>query len=311
MADCTVCKKSVTTTRQNSSIACMDCKKPCHGTCVNMTKDDIECLLSQGQPWRCPPCSKVRRSSMVLNTPDKSKTETSRIIEMLKEAKEERTKMDSEMNKSFEFVHKLIEDQKNVLKEQNKQLADFMNLVQGLQDENQQLRKRVKELETRIDDTEQYQRANTVEIYGIPELPDEDTYEVVSKVGAALDMDISRDMVDICHRLGKSKDPGRPSGIIVKFVRREVKQILLKKRRKRNRDFTTQHVGYQISSGPIPVFINESLTLTKIGLYKAAKEAKKSKGYKYLWVQNGRVLMRQADDTSVIHIATKEDIASL
>lgn len=68
----------------------MDCEKACHGICVNMTKDDAECLFSQDQSWRCSPCSKA------LSSPDKSKNDI--LHDMLKEAEEERARMDLKIN---------------------------------------------------------------------------------------------------------------------------------------------------------------------------------------------------------------------
>lgn len=310
MSHCNVCRKAIATTRQNSSIACSDCKKMCHSGCVNMTKDDVDCVVSQGQAWRCPPCAKTRRSSMTA-TPDKGKLDISHVINMLKEAKDDRRRMETEMGKAFEFVHKLIDDQKVIMNDQNKQVSEFIKVIEALQEENNRLKNKVRDLECRLEENEQYLRANTLEIHGIPELANEDTYEIVSKVGTALDMNISRDMVDICHRLGKRRGSDRPAGIIVKFVRREVKQNMLSKRREKKSNFTTENVGYQVSSGPSVVYVNESLSPGKRRVYAAAREAKRTKHYKYLWIRNGKIFMRQDDSAPAVTIASLEDIDTL
>lgn len=310
MSDCNVCKKAVATTRQNSSIVCSDCKKLCHGSCVNMNKEDVECIVSQNQAWRCPPCTRLRRSSMS-STPDKQgKPDIAQVISLLKEAKDERKRIEVDMNKAFDFVHKQIDDQKVILSDQAKKFSDLIQMLEDLQEENKYLKSKVKDLECRLDDSEQYSRANTVEIHNIPELPSEDTYEIVSKVGVALDLDISRDMIDVCHRLGKREDSGRPAAIIVRFVRREVKQNMLVKRRARKRDFTTKHVGYQ-TSDPKIVYVNESLCPGRRRVYAAAREAQRSKGYKFLWIRNGRILMRRDENAPVKALYSLDDVDCL
>ncbi|KAG8284705.1 hypothetical protein J6590_097214 [Homalodisca vitripennis] len=46
-----------------------------------------------------------------------------------------------------------------------------------------------------------YMCSNTLEIQWIPESKNEEVYEVVKKVGVALDINISRKTIDVCYRL--------------------------------------------------------------------------------------------------------------
>lgn len=91
-----------------------------------------------------------------------------------------------------------------------------------------------------------------------------------------LDMEKKEEMVDASHRLRNRKD-GNPPTVIVKFVRRLDKQILLQKRRVK-RIISTVQMGYPTTS---PVCMNESITFLRLKIYAAAREIKKEKNYRF------------------------------
>jgi hypothetical protein len=308
MSDCSVCKKS--TGQARHKIVCCDCKSHCHLNCVNLTKDDLDYFASEKQMWRCPPCSKLRKLSMSAQSGESdSSALLSEVIDKLNEASEDRKRIEAEINKSFDFVHEQVNEQKNVLKEQSAKLSEYLQLIENLRLENVNLKKKVAELELRLEDSEQYTRSNTVEIQGIPENKNEDVYEIVRQVGVALDMNFSREAIDVCHRLGKRPDSIRPAGIVVKFVRREVKQTMLEKRRVK-RNLNTKDVGFTQTNAE-PVYINESLSPAKRKLFAAARVLKREKGYTYLWVRNGKIFMRKSQGDPVIVISSQEQIEKL
>jgi len=155
---------------------------------------------------------------------------------------------------------------------------------------------------------EQYSRSNCLEIHGIPEEKTEDVVSVVKEVGKALDMPITDTMIDACHRLGRR--PGtnsQPPAIIVKFVRRLDKEEMLRKRRVK-RNLSTRHMNLTMDT---PVYINESLSPMRRRLFVMAKEVKKTKNFKYLWVRNGKIFLRRQDNNPVIHVTCQADLSKL
>ncbi|XP_046686224.1 uncharacterized protein LOC124371900 [Homalodisca vitripennis] len=171
--------------------------------------------------------------------------------------------------------------------------------MESLTLENVQLKKKVAALENRVEEMEQYSRSNCVEIHGIPEEKTENVVSVVKEVGKALDMPITDSMIDACHRLGRRSGPNnQPAAIIVKFVRRLDKEELMKKRTVK-KNFSTRHINMTTDS---QIYINESLSPARRRLFVMAREAKKTKNFKYLWVRNGKILMRRDDGQPVIHV---------
>ena len=125
--------------------------------------------------------------------------------------------------------------------------------------EVEDLRHQIQELSDEKDDMENYVRRNTIVISGpsiTPAVTHEDTYAtVIDIVNRKLEFQLSRQDIDVCHRLPapKGNDPNRQSDpakkpIIVKFVRREVKHQILRASRNKK---------------PNNIYFNESLSSTR------------------------------------------------
>lgn len=308
---CKVCAKS--TTGSKSKIQCVDCQMFLHGSCVNLSKNDIAFYEQEGEVYRCDDCNKARRKSMQVESElGKSTPNIEDVLELLgvmrEENQQQSKKLESEMGKSLEFNQGQIEELSAVVKRQTESLRKFEEMYSLIVDENAKLKKNINVLEQRLDEMEQYSRVNCIEINGIPEEKTESVLEIVKKVGSSLDMTITDDMVDSCHRLGQTFQ-GRTRGIIVKFVRRSVKEELLQKRRVK-RNLNTHHIGFGDRSADV-VYINESLTPLRRKIHTAARALKKEKGYQFLWIRNGRILLRTNEGAKVISLTSIEQVEEL
>jgi hypothetical protein len=185
--------------------------------------------------------------------------------------------MEKDFNESYESFHNQIKGTTEALRTANEKNEHYFKLINDIVAENNQLKKRVQELEGRNDDIEQYSRVNSLEIHGIPLDKNENVLTVVKQVGKALDLEITDAMVDACHRLGRGADPASPPGIIVKFVRRMDKEELLRIRRVK-RTLSTRHMGMAMDN---PVYINESLTKRRRLLYNSARKVRRSNSSTY------------------------------
>lgn len=56
------------------------------------------------------------------------------------------------------------------------------------------------------------------------------------------------------------------------------------------------------------IFINEHLSYGTKLILKQAKDMAKQNGFKYVWVRDGRVLVRKSDRSSVISISSDDDV---
>ena len=93
--------------------------------------------------------------------------------------------------------------------------------------------------------------------------------------------------ISISHRLPSRQ--GQIPPIIVKFVRRDMRDKIYKMRRGLSSK-TALHLGYHLESR---LFINESLTQQSRALLRAAKAFKRDHHYKFVWTKYGKILLKK------------------
>lgn len=308
MANCGSCTKSITS--KQVKLECSDCGREFHAACYKMSKADVECVTADGLPWRCKSCAETRRRSMRFDSDlEEGKYTLDDIMKKITEIAEAQKLQEVNVNKSHESLSEKLDENTKAVIDHKASMDNCLKLIEDLTTENKQLKKKVNDLEQRVEEMEQYSRLNTVEIQGIPEEKNEDVVSVVKAVGKALDMTISESMIDACHRLGKSRTASnnQPPGIIVKFVRRLDKDSLLQKRRVKS-NFSTRHMNLAMDQ---PVYINEALSPTRRRLCAEARKLKREKKYQYLWVRGGKIFLRREEGAPVIQVTCEDDLAKL
>ncbi|XP_039300755.1 rab proteins geranylgeranyltransferase component A 2-like, partial [Nilaparvata lugens] len=103
-----------------------DCNKSFHGKCVNLSADDVNYLLDQGDVWRCTPCSQLRRKSMVLES--KSTVTYDDIFKLVNELKEDIKRVETSLGTSLNSCHEeLAETKKSTGPEGGNHETDFQD----------------------------------------------------------------------------------------------------------------------------------------------------------------------------------------
>ncbi|XP_054259306.1 uncharacterized protein LOC128984047 [Macrosteles quadrilineatus] len=271
-----------------------------------MSKADVDCITSEGMVWRCQPCGDTRRKSLRFESDaQEGKLSLEDIMKKIIEIGENQKSIEQNVNKSNELLSEKIDENTKYVKEQKMSLDKCLQTIDMLVAENQQLNKKVIDLEKRVDEMEQYSRINAVEIHGVPQQPNEDVIGVVKAVGRALDMEVNDTMIDACHRLGNKPGPNNtPPGIIVKFVRRMDKEEFLRKRRVK-RNLSTRHMDMPMDQA---VYVNEALTPARRRLLGAARQVRKDKNFRHLWVRGGKIFLRKDEGSTVIQVTCQADL---
>lgn len=154
---------------------------------------------------------------------------------------------------------------------------------------------------------EQSTRKHNIEIVGIEQMPDENVMEVVKKLGDTLE--VNCDDVEWASRRHQQKTSDKPATIVIGFksTGTESRNLWLANRRKLtkvNSSFITK--GSQENK----IYVNEDLAKTTRELLWNAKT--KLKGiYKYIWVVNGRILVKREEGDKSVWIRSEGDIREL
>jgi uncharacterized protein YoxC len=204
MATCGTCTKAFK--QKQLKVSCVDCSRDFHGSCVNLSKNDIDYLSNEGLSWRCEPCNVIRRSSLRLESQvNEGKITLEDIMQAINGLKKQHLESVKEFNTSYECLNEKIDANTESVHQQTKTIEGYLKLIETLQSENNMLKEKVKLLESRVEESEQYSRRNCVEIQGLA-VQNNDVLSTVKSVGNALGMEITDSMVDACHTLARKPD---------------------------------------------------------------------------------------------------------
>lgn len=154
--------------------------------------------------------------------------------------------------------------------------------------EIQQLKQKLMD---RTDELEQYQRRNSLRIFGREELPGENTDEIVLEVAKKLRVPLSLNDIDRSHRVGR-KEAGKKRPIIVKFISyRKRREMFAAKRQLKNTGTT----------------IREDLTRQRLTIYREAVNLFSERN---VWTADGSIVIKKGNDRLRVHtLADLEAIA--
>lgn len=197
-----------------------------------------------------------------------------------------------------------VEDLKEIQEEITEIQREYTKLnseCECLKKENKNLWSQVNHLSAEVKDLQQYTRVDNLEISGIPQLPDENIYEILKKVCAAIGVEYNRNDISEAHRLPASKQ-GYPY-IIVRFLSRRVRDKWLTASKANVGNVKQIYPDLPSNS----FFINQHLTSYKKGLLDMAKRLMSEGVYSFAWVKDGKVFVRKTPYSKIIRVRTYED----
>ena len=211
-----------------------------------------------------------------------------------------------ELKKSVEFLDKKCEDvlsQLRLANERNMQQSQKLNESESAL-ENE--RKKNQEATANFESLAQYLRRDCLEISGIPLSEDYSTNDIVIAVGKAINVSVKEEDISTSHPL-PSYNSDAPPKIIVKFTRRDVRNVYYASRRKLIKIKTNELPDVGVTER-VNIYISESLTPFKKKLFGAVNSVKKRLRWKHIWTQNGRIFVKEAERSKPIYIDSYKDL---
>lgn len=163
-------------------------------------------------------------------------------------------------------------------------------------------------LERKIDSLEQQARNCNIEISNMPERRGENLVTILESIGSVLNMSLSsKDIISI-HRVPHAQTLNNmPKNIIVRFTSRLLRDNILTAYRL-SKGFTSDRIG--LSGTPSRIYMNEHLTLRNKELFRKCRAAAKSQKFKFVWVRNATILVKESEEAPTYAIRSEEDISS-
>lgn len=209
-----------------------------------------------------------------------------------------------EMRRSVDFCSNKISDFEDLVRN----LKGLNKLVEDLKSENKHLREQMTSLNVKMNAIEQHTKSNSVEIQDIPESKGENLFQIVDCIGNFLGHPLKKEKIDSIVRV-PTRVPLKPKHIIVRFVSKLDRDEFLSKAKDKRLQSNNRCLSIDGISNRF--FVNEHLTTTNKILHKKARDAAKEHKYKFVWVQNGNILLRKDDKSKIIQISSEIDISKI
>ncbi|XP_026746087.1 uncharacterized protein LOC113507429 [Trichoplusia ni] len=221
----------------------------------------------------------------------------------------------AEMNRKMDIIYNMekklseLTDLVDFISEKYDKLCEHQVLtekkIKALENKNEFLEKCNKSLEERVNDLEEVDREKKVELCGLEKKNNEDITKVVVQMAQKLQLESSE--IEHAERVGREK-PGseKPPPVVVTLKTKAARNEWIGKRK-------TNLTNGQIYGTPNEnrVYINENLTRYKRSLLWSTKIQLK-KTHKYIWVQDGKILIRKSDDQKkIMSIRNESDIQKI
>lgn len=321
MYSCPLCKSNF-----SDGVRCSKCTVTyCFG-CANISEVNYRKLGSARQASiLCSSC-KTGHSQPTTMSPGVSPPSSTATLDLV--LQELRSGI-SEINSRLEKLPAIVEDIKNV--KQNLQhfeasiagikqevitnsvkLAEVEERVRIVESESQndakypQLQAEIVKLSNEIIAKDQMLRQNNIEIKGIPLKKNENLFELVGKLGDSIGQRIEKSDINFVTR---ARSATQPKPIIVGFLTRYKKQDFVASARSRKPGLTARDLGF--ADDTTKIYVNDHLTKDNKLLLSKTKKTAIEHNFKYVWVQNCKILTRRSDTSPILPINSESDLTKI
>lgn len=326
-SSCRVCMEELPD--EGDYLRCSYCKEGLHWSCGGLKESSWRSMSNPTKSvWKCPDCRTPRRnlgntgrsgSSSSLSAPDTGdkgdeNLTIANIRKMLdRKFSELEESMDSrfkEIERSLEFNGGMIEDLQKSFKDTQQKIIVMEKKQEKLENQNQELRTRVRNLEYFVQEVVQEGNKRKIEISGIPQNADYKSFtaQIFNKIKVT---DIVKDNEYTIEKTTIKKKDSEPQvkTLLVTLKDEETRDKIIEIIRKSKPTLKSEEFSPAQPSKII--YINEYLSPYMKKLLYEAKTIKKDKAYSYIWVRNGKIYVKKTEGADPIRLRCLEDLAKL
>lgn len=337
MMNCAKCLLELPQGGELDFTLCSKCGKGCHFDCSTVSDSSWRSMgTTRRSTWICDACRNAKSEKLKLTLPlggsqdltgapnspvnppadyadmlDKKFTalETKLLGAFSKSEKAVVEKM-GEFEKTLDFYGDKVDEANKTVKAVEQKLILMERRLEKSESENKELKTRLRLMEVQLNEVEQRQYNDKIEISGNIVNKNTDpkkfTEEVLNKAGynPADNVEFRAQTVVKTFKVGETVN--EKGCITVQFRSQHVRNEVLGK-------IKQQKVFGKLGSGPQsgPVFINESLSPYYKKLLFEVGRLKRDKNFAFVWVKDGKILLKKTQQSNVQRISCMEDLAKL
>lgn len=303
MSSCSKCNEDVI---KEDQICCSSCSAVLHFGCAAMVESNFRKMTKdRKKAWKCINCKGAveKKDSPAC---DEEAERENRLVKKMKVfiddlSKDIKSKL-IDFEKSLQHNSDQMQDVLDGFNEMKKNFSLLQSKQNQLETENIILKKTVKELKLQFQNMEQRSLELNLEVSGLPDAVD--TRVIVPTLCAKANIQLPDPNAYTVKR-ATTGVPGRPKSVVLSFKCKELRDSILKKS-KQCRPITSDFTKNTSDAGSI--YVNDHLSPYLKQLLYNAKKIQKEKGYAYLWVTEGKILLKKATSSKTIRVYDIDDM---
>lgn len=225
------------------------------------------------------------------------------------------TKQDEKFSKFIEDFNDIktsiqyFNDKYEDLKIKTEETTNRVTTLENRYTEIQANSLRVTYLEAKFDVMEQQARQCNIEIGNLPEKRGENLAAILEDIGVLIKYPVNKQDIVSIHRVPQANSNStRPKNVVVKLSSRLLRDSFVSAVRL-HKGFTSEQLNIPGLSHKI--YVNEHLTLRNKGLFRQARETAKQRGFRFVWVKHGSILVRRDETSPVFAVRTEHDLSKI
>lgn len=334
---CGRCKEQILGEDELDAANCSMCKIRFHFECSTITESSWRTYgpKRRGQ-WKCSQCKMkmdtassnnedeetLQAGGKVLNTPLRGagtvQPADDDIMDMRKMMREMTRKWDmfdkdvrkklDDYEANMKFYGDSVEEVARTVKEFQHKMIVMEKRLDKSEAENKELKTRLKAMEVEIQESAQKDYLCSLEISGIKDKninPKLISDTILTKAGLKPE-EIKNNVKLMTKKVGEEKV--EKTILSLTFQSPEVRNEVLAKMKSSK---VWSKLEDSVNRDKSYIFINEALSPYYRKLFYEARKVKIDKKYKYLWVQNGNILLKKTENSRIIKLSSMEDLGKM
>lgn len=291
---CSSCYKNLPS--DGDCVTCGKCANIYHFDCSGLTKTTWKAKNTKSKnKWECQNCrsGKSRTQSVDSDTELEEPTILSlkRFIESM--FKKQENTLIQRMDGMVEIINQLEE-----------RFHTTLDKVREIEEKTLTLEREISELKITLEMEKQYSRTRNFLITSIPKRDKEEARDTVVNILKSMEIAINKEEIT-AHRLPSKINP---APILVQCTSRESRDTIVRIARKLKPKVSQ---FYKDVHPDRAIFFNDHLTPYFSELMAKTNQARRSKGFKYIWMNGSKIMVKKDNLSKAIQVITHEDIEKI
>lgn len=197
----------------------------------------------------------------------------------------------------------------------DKKLTDIEKRQDTFEENQSSIINQILNVKADLNNVKQSAIENNVIVRGLPavEKNSDDLKVLLNSFFNSLSITFDSSEINSVKRIGKETSTDLNKPICVKFVDKTHKQKLFDAKKKQPNLTCDQilHHNFPLGSKDQKVFVDDELTKFNQELFRKARQLKKHGQVKYVWYRNGKILLREKEDSPAVRIRHEGDLGAI